>query len=294
LGNVINLFDDQTNALTDQFDHLVKDLIYNDYSIMEGQTPPGDGPGDGPERILFDELLEKVKEPSLIRMKSVRGNLQPGLETVGAQALTLLSALRVAEKKCRNPFARDAYRKMLYKYGYGVLSLIPTSFIPSARGYFNDSNCMAAAYTLAKLADSRAGRLFWGIPLFITWSLSYKWYNGYFTGLLVDAIPELKPYFSNYMAKCWQYLHEESPRYFAQACALKKEPDFYPVHFNKQEQEQFHPDQAHLELVKEYDGQFLPTENTRSGLGWLAHAIMLKPELVKRAYEELELEVKGV
>src|SRR5690606_39758278 len=77
----------------------------------------------------------------------------PGLECTGSSAITLLAALKVGSKILKSKTHKETYNKLFWKYGYGFLSLFPTTFIPSKRGYFNDHNCMVAAYILAKLAD---------------------------------------------------------------------------------------------------------------------------------------------
>lgn len=204
------------------------------------------------------------------KKKSDRGMWQPGLETVGAQALTLLAALRVAEKVCDSKIAGLAYKKMLLLYGYGVLSLFPTAYIDKQRGYFNDHNCLMAVYVLSKLSSNILGRSFWKIPMTYTWLLSRHWYNGYFTGLVRDCYPSLIS--KSYIENCQSYLNQEVPRTWT-AEVGNVEGGETPARYNLQYEDEFYPD---VKQTLIFDGVFDPKLRTYGGLGFIATAVVLE------------------
>lgn len=256
----------------EKYDQLVTHIINNDYSLLEGASPDKDEPA----YEMYQKLLKNANlRPEAVRMKSARGMWQPGLETVGAQALTVLSALRLAEKKCANREAGKAYRKLLWKYGYGLLSIFPTAYIDKQRGYFNDHNCLVALYTLSKLSDSTAGRIFWKIPMYLVWSLSKHWYNGYFTGLLNDAHPgTVSP---RYISDCLAFLYENRPRSYGfdlntdiQTKIVTIEEQ--PVTFNLLPEDEFSPDVQMDKSVTKFEENY----KTKAGLGFISCAIMLE------------------
>lgn len=258
--------------LKEKFDVLLAGIIENDYALMEGATPE-----DGPERELWNELLTQVKASELVKMKSARANWQPGLETVGAQALTLLAALRVGDKVIGASYAKKEYRKMLWLYGYGLLSLIPTAFIPSRRGYFNDANCINALYILSSLSDSKLGKLFWKLPMLYVWLLSYKWYNGYFTGMIEDAHPGTIK--KSYLEKCKDYLYDQEPQGFTFINTTPVSNLTVPVTANFLQYDEFNyecPQNQSFDVVNATD-----QNKVKTGLGFLAAAIMLEGKNAK-------------
>lgn len=208
--------------------------------------------------------------------KSAHGMWQPGLETVGAQALTILAALRIG---CllKLPSAKTHYKKLMWKYGYGLLSLFPTTWSFKNRNYSNDHNCIVGAYILAKTSKGLA-KWYWTFVALYVWSLSYKWYNGYYTGLIRDIHPKLIS--DKYVEECQKYMYEEPPLNFAKSVYWHPWVDAktYPVKFNDMNQGEFFPDEVQQER---HDTSVL----TRSGLGWLASVVMLDP---KEAWEFLQ------
>jgi hypothetical protein len=256
-------------------------IIENDYALLEFSRPDN----EDPQQALWDKVQEhnlKCLPSQNRKVKSIRGMWQPGLETVGAQALTILAALRIGDKIIGASYAKKEYRRLLFKFGYGLLSLFPTAFAKSQRGYFNDHNCITCLYILSSLAETKLGRLFWKIPMLYVWMLSRTWYNGYFTGLLEKAHPGTVS--QEYLDKCKAYLYEEKPlsySYAQSACYPAKE---YPVKFNDMSQDEFYPDMPHELLVPdiiddETKRQVLSgIEKYRSGLGWLACAVMLEKD----------------
>lgn len=206
--------------------------------------------------------------------KSDRAMWQPGLETVGAQALTILAALSVGAK-LGNKEAKKAYKKLIWKYGYGLLSLFPTAFIPKQRGYFNDHNCMIACYILASNSTGIAKK-FWSLIMLYVWSLSYNWCNGYFTGLLNEVQPTWVS--KKYLERCKSYMFEEEPNMFAyDGYTDGKVTEGYPVKFNEMNQGEFWPDEEHVIALNGSKSK------TKSGLGWAASAIMLDIEESRKA-----------
>lgn len=232
---------DNSKPLQDKYERLISAIIRDDYALREYDGPMADDDGILPE--IYQERLEEAgHDKFLVNMKSNRASWSAGIETVGAQALTVLAALRVADKKFNDPLARKHYKKLLWKYGYGLLSIFPTAYIDSRRGYFNDHNCMMALYVLAKNADHK---WFWKLPMLYVWGLSRHWHNMYFDGLLLDAYPELKPRLANHIAKSKAYLSEVGS---VQQMCLKNndvkeiQTDNWPVPLNKIYDDEFYPD----------------------------------------------------
>lgn len=265
------------DILKDKFDELVINIIENDYALLEKGIPE-----DGPEREVYNDELNRTRDPLSIKFKSARGMWQPGLETAGAQALTLLAAVRVADKKCGSLVPKRTYPKLLWKYGYGLLSLFPTAFTQSQRGYYNEHNCMNCLYILAKLADSKLGRLFWTLPMIYILLLSYKWRNGYFTGLLLDVAPYLGGLLKYHKQECINNLYEVEPipysREFGIDIPMTKD---LPIPFSLMNQGEFHVEMPHKLLLTKVENEVIRTDNAHSGLGWFAHAVMLEPEYIK-------------
>lgn len=261
----------QNEMVKEKFDQLVTHVVDNDYSLLEGASPGKEDAG----YELYNKLLKQAGyRQEAVRMKSARGMWQPGLETVGAQALTILAALKLADKKLGNVKARKAYRKLLWKYGYGLLSLFPTAYIDSKRGYFNDHNCLIALYVLSKLSESKFSRLFWKIPMVLVWRLSVHWYNGYFTGLLNNAHPgTVSP---QYIQDCVSFLYEEKPRSYGIVDTELKTVDFseQPVTYNDLDEDEFSPDVPMDRETKE----IIDNNKVKAGLGFIAAAILLEDD----------------
>lgn len=279
-----NEYGNDVVLIKEYYDRMLASIVDNDYSILEGQKPEDASEGN---LTLWNEIEEYNKKAIVKRtMKSNRANWQPGLETVGAQGLTILAAMRIGDKIVGASYAKKEYRKLLWRYGYGLLSLIPTAFTQSKRGYFNDHNCMVCLYILSKLSDSKLGKLFWKIPMVYVWLLSKKWHNGYFTGLLNDAHPGTVS--KKYIEACKAYLYEEKPIQWAYSDSAMFPPKEVPVKFNDMNQDEFSPDMPQTLLFppgieKDLRDQVMGgLEKRRSGLGWLACAIMLEDDNGKR------------
>lgn len=266
----LNLAILSNNHPSERFDRLVENIIENDYAVVEGARPElGDVGYDLYQKLLIenDYIMERVP------MKSGRGMWQPGLETVGAQALTILSSLRLAEVKNGNRNAGKEYRKLLYKYGYGLLSLFPTAYIDKQRGYFNDHNCMIALYTLSKCSKTKFGKLFWKIPMVYVWLLSKHWYNGYFTGLLKDCYPDMVS--NAYIQKCQAYLYETEPNNYIESSRTEVLSKLEPVPNNLNIHDEFSPDVRQDLAVGVIDDNSM---RLKTGLGFIACAIMLETD----------------
>jgi hypothetical protein len=268
IGLSLAMLHNPDTATKELFEQSIVSIIENDYALLEGGVPK-----DSDIQAHYFKLITKNNmRPEKVKIKSSRGMFQPGLETVGAQALTILCALRVADVICNSTIAREHYNKLLWRYGYGLLSLFPTTFAPrGSRGYFNDHNCMVAAYILGSLSN-KLGRRYWGTIMLYLWSLSYRYYSGYFTGMVNEIIPGIIS--SSYIEKCKRYIYEEEPNTFA----LEEHKHIrtnleYPVKFNLMNQDEFHPDLDQKITIG------VPAY--RAGLGWLAHATMIDPEEAK-------------
>ncbi len=278
------LTDQNAGFIKERFDELLCNILDNDYALLEGQRPEDDTEGN----LQLWEEIEKHNEKAIVKrtMKSNRANWQPGLETVGAQALTLLAAVRIGDKILGGARYKREYTKLLFRYGYGLLSLFPTAFIKSKRGYFNDHNCMVSLYILSELSDSKLGKKFWGFAMKYVWALSKNYYNGYFTGLLNEAHPGSVS--KEYIDACIQYLYEEKPIQHAYNDSARVEPEAYPVKFNEMNQDEFHPDMEQRLLLppgmSDEDKRIVLSglDRTKSGLGWLAHAVMLESDNGRR------------
>ncbi len=265
----------------ERFEQLIDGILDNDYSLLEGNRPT-----DEPilEQIYDEALLAAQNRPEMVLMKSERGMWQPSIENVGAQALTILSALRVADVKCNNTRAREAYWKLLWIHGQGLLSIFPTAYIDNRRGYFNDHNCLISLYVLSKLSGSKLGKLFWKIPMYYVWSLSKHWYNAYFTGLMFDAYPEMLKNPSNYeyLQKCMAYLMEPSIDDVVKRPMEYTNPEvltnIVPVNIKDMKEDEFYPDMGHNIVVQEAPNN---TQYYRSGLGYLAGLTMVMSCLEK-------------
>jgi hypothetical protein len=255
---------------SEKFDQLITNIIENDYALLEGASPEKDDYGYD----LYNKLLkESGYRMESVKMKSARGMWQPGLETVGAQALTILSALRLAEVKNGNREAGKEYRKLLFKYGYGLLSLFPTAYIDSKRGYFNDHNCLIALYVLSKCSKTKLGKLFWKIPMLYVWMLSKHWYNGYFTGLVKDCYPESVD--QKYIDECIKYLYDQKPRTYVYAERTEIKSKDEPVTYNLNVHDEFSPDVRYDMMISNVNEN---GDKYKTGLGFIANAIMLEKD----------------
>jgi hypothetical protein len=272
------ILDVQANYLFEAYDVMLENIINNDYALLEGSRPE-----DGDINQAMWDRIQKYNEKAInpLTMKSLRACWQPGLETVGAQALTILAAVRIGDKIIGASYAKKEYKKLLWRYGYGLLSLIPTAFTQDRRGYFNDSNCMQALYILSRLADGKLGRLFWKIPMMYVWLLSRKWHNPFFTGLLEDAHPGTVS--EKYIDATKAYLYEEEPNlthYFEGSMDLV--PKEYPVKFNEMNQQEFMVDEPQTKMFKPpYDeglrvNPMWAVPRYRTGLGFLISMVMLE------------------
>lgn len=263
-GLNMGMLESDNEELRDKYYELIHAIIDNDYSLLAHDVPEADEAG-------YEYYMEKYKavfrQPNLVDLKSYKGRWEPGLDVVGAQAVTVLAALRIGDKIARSTDAKKHYNKLLWKYGYGLLSLFPTTYIDSKRGYFNDNNVMASLYVLSKLSDSKLGKLFWKFAMVYTWALSKHWYNSYFTGLLNDAHPGTVS--EKYVTRCQAYLFEARPRVHAfDTGAPQAITNVVPVPFNLQAEDEFAPDMA--QNLTTVDGF-----KVRAGLGFMAHAVMI-------------------
>lgn len=271
-GMNLAMLDCQNEAVIEKYDGLVQGIINNDFSLLENEAPDSDEVGFE----LWNELLKENKGMiDKVKMKSARGMWQPGLETVGAQTLTILATLKLSYKKTRNPDAKIAYDKLFNKYGYGILSLFPTAYIDKQRGYFNDHNCMSALYVLSKLAETKFEKWIYKTAMKYVWELSKHWYNGYYTGLLLDAHPELKKEskYKKHLEDCLSYLEELDWKQMMQTpiSFVKKDSELVPAKASLVGEDEFYPD---IQFDREIDHVDSSVGYYRSGLGYFASLVM--------------------
>jgi hypothetical protein len=147
LAFVVNRVSATNDAdVLDKYEFFMTELIKNDLSILQGTESKE-------YSELYKEFLEQVNfRPELVRMKSKRGSFNPSLFLDGEQALTLLAAIRVYDKKLKTPDGAALYNKLLWVYGYGLLAI------------FSNSTTGVGAMSLAKLeeyADTKLGMWYW-------------------------------------------------------------------------------------------------------------------------------------
>lgn len=267
IGLCLGMLDSTHPGLRDGYYELIHSIIDNDFALLAHDIPDKNEPG-------YDMYMRKYEacgeNPNLVDMKSYKGRWEPGLDIVGAQALTLLAALRIGDKVVGAQDAKKMYQVVLKKYGYGLLSLFPTAYIDSKRGYFNDHNCMVALYILSKLADTKFEKFIFKFAMRYVHALSRHWYNGYFTGLLEDAYPGTVS--QEYINKCKAYLYEEAPRTWGyDNGSVQQVEKLEPVKFNQIAEDEFAPDCGLNKSV-------VSGNQVRTGLGFMAHAILLEKD----------------
>jgi hypothetical protein len=112
--------------------------------------------------------------------------------------------------------------------------------------------------------------------------LSYRWRNGYFTGLLLDVAPYLRPILKHHTQQCINYLYEANPIPYSRdrgiELAVEKE---LPVKFNDTNQGEFSYDHEQKYFTNKMGEEIIQTDNCHSGLGWFAACVMLEPNFVK-------------
>lgn len=284
-GMNLAMLNNKNSDLKDKYEYMVLGIINNDYSLLESCSPD---PLEEPmlATIYKERLIEAMSRPEMVNMKSYKASWSAGIEPVGAQALTLLATLRTSAVLCKEPIAASKYSSLLWKYGYGLLSLFPTAYIESRRGYFNEHNCMTSLYVLSKLAKYK---WFWKMPMIYVWSLSKHWYNGYFTGLLLDAHPELlkKDKYKNHLLKCVEYLREVRISEVVERSANFSEVETdAPVKLSEICENEFYPEVRH-----NYKAMGNSSEKIMTGLGYLASLTMCL-EALKNIQRTLDNENK--
>lgn len=243
---------------SEEFDVLITSILEHDYSLLEYELVDGD-----PGYELYKKLLKSNSyRPEKVLMKSHAGMFQPGLELNGTNALAILAALRVAQVKNGNREAGKVYRKLLWQYGYGLLSMIPTTS--------TDSSALVALYTLSKLSKSKLGKLFWKIPMLFTWALSKHWFNSYYTGLVKECYPGTIS--KEYVDQCLTYLYEMEPKEYSYINGEPVEVIEVPASQFLLNASDFSPDVRQDICIVENENSV----KIKTGLGFIACAIMLE------------------
>ncbi len=244
----------------ERYERLVVNIIeHNDMSLLEGASPV-----DKFALKLYKEKLSELNGNSdYLLMKSHKSIMSPGIELTGKNALSLLAAVRIVEKKLKKRSWIKLYNSLIWKQGYGLLSLFSSS-----NSNENHLSRMTDLYVLSKLSDSPAGRYFWKCAMKFTWLLTKHTYNGFYTGLLEKAHPNSVN--QDYINKCINFLCEEEPRNFSYGNTVSHNTKIYPIKFNKQNdlgQKFNNNDEVFVDIE---------SERTRNGLEFLANLIMLE------------------
>lgn len=274
IGSILGLLHCHNKDLLDRYDDVIHGIVNNDYGMREGSfLPPSD------ERLLDLWTKNMQQTGGQCNLKSARASWAPGLLTVGAQSLNILAAIKTGLTYRKSKILQQAYNRLLWGYGYGLLSLFPTAFIPSWRGYFNDHNCINSAYILARLSTNRFGKIWWSLIVLYVWLLSYKWYNPYFTYLTKTLWPHLIR--DSYVDKCKDYFYNEGkvPQLFFMeyvTAPTETTPKSYPISYDQMNNgAEFYIDEP--QFIKE--GGTGPLK--RNGLGWLFAASLSDIEEAK-------------
>jgi hypothetical protein len=140
------------NSPNENFDQIITHMIEdNDLCLIEGQIPNLKHPNQ-----MYNRLLKLNNyRPELVKMKSINGLFNPGLSLTPTNALIILTALRVARIKNGNKLAGDMYNKLLFKYGYGLLSLMPDC---------DHRIVLLCSRLLSDMSKTKLGKAFWNIP----------------------------------------------------------------------------------------------------------------------------------
>jgi hypothetical protein len=256
------------DELMEKYDQLVSNMVEFDYALLEGQEPT-----DEPYKTLWNKRLKEASlRPEAVRMKSSRAMFQPGLETVGAQALTILAALKTNAKKNKSKSSNDEYWKLFYKKGYALLSLLPTAYLPNRRGYFNEANCTHALYILLKLADTKLEKFVYKFALRYVFNLSKSWYNLYFIGLVKEVAPDLIS--EEYLQQAKEYLYEEDPIIWTYTDSVGLKTDNVPVPLGLLKHSEF----AYGDKLDQYNQQGTG-DRVFTGLSELAAMVLLEDEI---------------
>jgi hypothetical protein len=263
-----NLQNSSQELLLEKYDQLVSNIIEFDYSILEAQEPP-----DEPYKTLWNKRLKEASlRPEAVRMKSSRAMFQPGLETVGAQALTILAALKTNAKKNKSKSSEKEYWNLFYKKGYSLLSLLPTAYLPDRRGYFNDANCVHALYILLKLADTKVEKFVYRFALRYIFNLSKSWYNLYFVGLIKEVAPDMIT--AKYLEEAKEYMYEEDPLTWTYDNSIGLKTNTTPIPLGLLKHSEF----AYGDKLDQYN-QLNTGDRVFSGLSELAVMVLLEDEI---------------
>ena len=133
--------------LKDAYEYLLVNLIKNDYSLIEYYQPYDSMLAE----IYNERLKEAMLRPEVINMKSYAGRMCPEYDLTTRNALILLATLKIMSLKLRAPEGEQLYKRFFWKYGYGIMNLIPS----------NDIESLISLYVLIKL-DKNAW--YWRLP----------------------------------------------------------------------------------------------------------------------------------
>lgn len=128
-------------------------------------------------------------------------NVNKDFKRNGEQALEHLASVALSAVKCREPVAIAEYERLI-ELGYATLGFIPTS-------KSDIRSAIRSIYILASLETTE--KAYWKWPMIYLWHLAKNEYNCFYTGLLLDAYPELlrNEKYKNHLLKCIEFLREE-------------------------------------------------------------------------------------
>jgi hypothetical protein len=279
LALLSKLFINSRRAASSLAAHWFEGELRRGYKIREGDlTEVSDKPVSGDMLCGFafgyvhskDELLTQAMDIALhlLEHKGLRtqyevsrvANFLPGVNDsdcpipVGAQELTYLVGIRMgmdAYKVVYGPFSKGfkalqrEYWKRFYLYGAWITILIPTVGIKGNRGYSNDNNCMMATYALYKLSSNWFERMVYRVSIFVVWSMSFVWLNGFFSGILREVTGGKFPN-DEYMDRCLKYAYDLGEYTYSKEwkSESENEPMNYPIEPQMRLMGEFLPDEA--------------------------------------------------
>jgi hypothetical protein len=140
--------------------------------------------------------LKDIYEYLILTKMNVNGDFKRNAE----EALEHLAAVWLSAVKCREPVAIAEFKRLV-SLGYPSFGLVPTSK--------DVRSAIRSIYILANLETFKKD--YWKNTMVYLWYLSKHEYNCFYTGLLLDAYPELLRHekYKNHLLKCIEFLREE-------------------------------------------------------------------------------------
>jgi hypothetical protein len=217
---------------------------------------------------------------------STKANFKPGFQfeksvsplPVGAQNLTYLAVLKCALDAYKGYGKLDReilklnscwrikieYWLRFYVYLDFLTVLMPTVSIWFKRAYNNDNCCMQFAYVCGSLSSGFEKKIYQASILY-TWSLSWPWLNGFFSGMAKDLTGLIS---DSYMKRCQKYAEDfDGIVTGGKFIASKKPAKYWPIDPWDLAFDEFVCDEA-----QEYD-RFAGKRQYRSTIGQVANLV---------------------